>query len=428
MPMLRTNGRVCLVTTGQPSTNPRLVKEADALAAAGYDVRVVCGHWVDWADDTDRQMLQSRAWSPTYVDGRSGIRPVWTRARYRLIGRALRISPSSIVLQEQSLSRVLPELRRTAMNVRADLYVAHNVGALPAAAGAAAAHGGRVAFDAEDFHSGAAPHGAPATAFDAAIEAVERRYLPRCAYVTAASPGIASAYAAKYDIRPPVPILNVFPLAQRPDRFVETRRTGPLKLNWFSQTIGPDRGLEDAVDAMAHAQPLATELHLRGIWERGYRERLLARCASRGVDPARLVSHPPASPDDMVRQAAAFDVGLALEQPVSRNREICLTNKIFTYLLAGNAVIGTATEAQQPLLARLTGASLSYRPGDVEVLAGAIRRWAEDRDQLDASRRAAWHWGEREYNWDAEQRKLLDLVASALQHAPASATSRSKIA
>jgi len=29
---------VCLVTPGQPSTNPRLVKEADALAEAGYDV------------------------------------------------------------------------------------------------------------------------------------------------------------------------------------------------------------------------------------------------------------------------------------------------------------------------------------------------------------------------------------------------------
>ena len=28
--------RICLVTTGQPSTNPRLVKEADALAAEGY--------------------------------------------------------------------------------------------------------------------------------------------------------------------------------------------------------------------------------------------------------------------------------------------------------------------------------------------------------------------------------------------------------
>ena len=33
--------RICLVTPGQPSTNPRLVKEADALCEAGYDVQVV---------------------------------------------------------------------------------------------------------------------------------------------------------------------------------------------------------------------------------------------------------------------------------------------------------------------------------------------------------------------------------------------------
>ena len=34
---------VCLVAPGAPSSNPRLVKEANALAAAGFRVRVVCG-------------------------------------------------------------------------------------------------------------------------------------------------------------------------------------------------------------------------------------------------------------------------------------------------------------------------------------------------------------------------------------------------
>jgi hypothetical protein len=31
----------------------------------------------------------------------------------------------------------------------------------------------------------------------------------------------------------------------------------------------------------------------------------------------------------MIRAAAEFDVGLALEQLVSLNRDLCLTNKIF---------------------------------------------------------------------------------------------------
>ena len=38
--------RVCLVSGGHPSSNPRLVKEADALAAAGYELTVV--HAQSW--------------------------------------------------------------------------------------------------------------------------------------------------------------------------------------------------------------------------------------------------------------------------------------------------------------------------------------------------------------------------------------------
>jgi len=41
------SARVCLVTTGQPACNPRLVKEADALAEAGFDVHVVAAYSAD---------------------------------------------------------------------------------------------------------------------------------------------------------------------------------------------------------------------------------------------------------------------------------------------------------------------------------------------------------------------------------------------
>ena len=410
--------RVCLITTGQPSTNPRLVKEADALAAAGYDVRVVCAYWVDWAFEADRQMLRPRSWSPMYVGGlgKAGLRYLWTRARHRASCRALSFRPDSPTLQEQSVSRVMPELRRAALRIPADLYIAHNLGALPAAVAAAAAHGARAGFDAEDFHSGECPYGAPVTLSAAAAEAIERRHLRCCDYVTAASAGIADAYASKYGIRRPVPILNVFPLAQRLCGLGETHTDGPFRLYWFSQTIGPDRGLQDAIDAMARLREIPLELHLRGSWQPGYREFVLARCRALGVDPARIVSHPPGSPDEMVRLAAPYDVGLALEQPVSRNREICLTNKIFTYLLAGNAIAGTATEGQAPVLARLGDAAFSYQPGDGAALAAGLRRWWVDRDRLEAARRAAWRWGEREYNWDAEKDKFLDLVAAVLGH------------
>ena len=64
--------RVCIVSTGQPSTNPRLVKEADALAATGFEVRVIGAHWADWADRADVELLARRPWRAHVIDWRRG--------------------------------------------------------------------------------------------------------------------------------------------------------------------------------------------------------------------------------------------------------------------------------------------------------------------------------------------------------------------
>ncbi len=50
--------RITILTTGQPSTNPRLVKEADTLAKMGYMVFVYYCYWSDWAFKNDFDLLE----------------------------------------------------------------------------------------------------------------------------------------------------------------------------------------------------------------------------------------------------------------------------------------------------------------------------------------------------------------------------------
>jgi glycosyltransferase involved in cell wall biosynthesis len=116
----------------------------------------------------------------------------------------------------------------------------------------------------------------------------------------------------------------------------------------------------------------------------------------------------------MIRAAAEFDVGLASEQPVSSNRDVCLTNKIFTYLLAGNAIAATATTGQRPIVAGIGKAGFLYSPGDICALANGLRRWSQDREQLQQARWAAWSRGTHPFNWDMEKKKLLDIVRGVL--------------
>ena len=52
--------RVTVVTSGHPSTCPRMLKSADALAADGYDIRVVATCHEPWAAEADVDVASRR--------------------------------------------------------------------------------------------------------------------------------------------------------------------------------------------------------------------------------------------------------------------------------------------------------------------------------------------------------------------------------
>jgi hypothetical protein len=320
------------------------------------------------------------------------------------------------VLCNAALCRVTPELSKAAMSCDADLYVAHYTGALAAVGATARKKGTLIAFDAEDFETGYHDYSTGFRPLDSLMEHIEREYLPQCSYVTAASPEIAAAYRAKYSIPIVRSILNVFPLEYKPVCFREAGSVGPVKLYWFSQTVGPGRGLEDVVRAMGRLERYDIELHLRGVPAKGYWNQLINLAVSNGVKAGSIVLHDPVCPSESIRAAAEYDIGLAVEQPASLNRDLCLTNKIFSYLLAGNAVAATATRGQKPILDAIGRAGFLYEPGDINGLARGLQHWCENRRELHDARRRAWSCGTHQFNWDVEKKKLVEIVTGALKN------------
>jgi glycosyltransferase involved in cell wall biosynthesis len=417
--------RVCLISSRHLSYNPRLYKEARALGAAGISVRAVTPNLDPKKSALDDNLMETESWRLDRVSaqrrGKGRSRWLVDALRQRLL-RAVPLLRRLPHGTERAYSRHVDALYRTAADQPADLYVAHNLQALPAAAWAAEQHGARLGFDAEDFHRGEFHYDHGDSLARRLTVAVEDAYLPRCDHLTAASLGIADAYADAIDIERPTVILNVFPRSERSgstpeEALAQEAPDNAYSLYWYSQTIGPNRGLEHVVRAIGRlsdgdGRPVV--LSLRGSWADGFEDRLRTLAAEVGaVDCIRHL--PPAPPDELVERATRHDVGLALEQPVSLNREICVTNKFFAYLLAGLPVVATRTPGQETVCRRLPEeATRLCAPADPRSIAEAIRSLLHDPGTAQQARDAAWKAGEERYNWDVEQERLIEYFQNSL--------------
>lgn len=404
--------RVCLISPGHLSTNPRLVKEAHSLRAAGHSVHVVCGRFKAWGTVNDAPLaaeigsVTSVPFGPTEASRGTYLRQSIIRQVAR---RMVELGMNLQSFVEAAHSPVVRDIAATARTVRADLYIAHYIAALPAAAHAAARHGAKYAFDAEDFHLGDLPD-APEHALEKRIiRAIESRYLPGAAYMTAASPLIAEGYAETYDVPLPTVILNVFPKANAPAAPSPrgSAEPGP-SLYWFSQTIGPGRGLETAVEAIARARS-RPHLYLRGTPAAGYEAHLRSLAARVNVAD-RLHFLDPAPPDQLERLGASYDLGYSGEPGFSENNLRALGNKLFSYLLGGVPSLATDIPAHRQLAPEFGEAMTLFPIGDAATLATAMDQLLLEPQRLANARSHAWHLGQTRFNWDVEKTRLNNIV------------------
>jgi len=154
-------------------------------------------------------------------------------------------------------------------------------------------------------------------------------------------------------------------------------------------------------------------LHLRGIMRQPYAEELKQLARRHGVED-RVHFLPLAHSTEMARLAACHDVGLALELNEPFHRSICLTNKIFVYLLAGLPVLLSDTPAQRQLSEQLGVVGPLVKLEDTRAMAVTLDQLLSDSGKYNQLRLAAWQLGQERYNWDVEQDAFIHSVTKAL--------------
>lgn len=399
---------ITFITTGQPTTNPRLVKEAEILYQLGYQVKVICCFYQSWAAKFDEEITNRKPGMYIYCGGD----PIVQKRTYfktRLRQKLCRLLFKYIKIPgvaEKAISRTHSEALSIAKKIKSDIYIAHNLGALPAAVLASKYWGVKTGYDAEDMHSG--QFISPKDGMYQLNKYIEEKYFPETDYFSAASPLIAEYYSVTYPYLKPVVINNTFPKTHL--KIKKNYSEGsPLKLFWFSQTIGSDRGLELIIKAIAHTAPYV-QLHLLGSCTGNDFKTLIILAKNLGLNDEQLQFHKPIAPDKLFSFAAQFDIGMASETASTLNRDICLTNKIFTYLQSGLVIIASDTKAQKLFMQQYPTTGNLYDKNDITTLSDRLNAYAKDPELLYQTRLQNYLLGQADLNWEHESQVFLNLV------------------
>ncbi len=407
---------IVLITGNHLCHNPRAIKEASALAKAGREV-LVLGAWTDAslkARDKALVVGMPFAFVPV-VDATDGaLRARMLRLLRRIRGRAASMAHRLLGIESRAqFGQAVGGLLRAAERTPATLYIAHSEAGLHVAS-ALAAGGATVAVDMEDWYSEDLLPEARSARPTRRLRRLERELLQRAAYSSCPSESMSRALALEYACPAPTVIYNAFSWQEREllDGRAEDRRGRTVpSIHWYSQTLGPGRGLEDLVTGLRDVRA-AAELHLRGALAAGFEAWLWDRAPDAWRE--RIFIQPLVPNDQLLSRIAEHDVGFAGERSDIRSRDLTVTNKVLHYLLGGLAVVASDTAGQREVAGLAPNAVRLYPGGNAAALAAELNRLLDSPAQLAAGKAAALRAAAATFCWEKQEGRLVEAADRAL--------------
>lgn len=396
---------ICLLTDHHISTNPRLWKEALSLSQAGFRVKVVTVFTSAEKRELDYLILKD---SQVELIPALNLIPdecsMLKRFYYRLLSKFARELKLKLGVDTASvLGYGHWAIKKKAVRTNADLYIAHidlclYVGTI------LCREGKKVAFDIEDWYSH--DYLVPERPVEL-LKSLEKFAIENGVYCSCPSHSMATALQQAYPTGKKVHVLyNGFP---EKENVPDTAGFQPSpSLVWFSQTIGPGRGLETILKTLQYLHT-NVELHLVGHCVEGYDEELKNKFPFENGH--HLVIHSAVKHHELIPILAQHCIGLAIENNTPENKNTTVSNKILQYLQAGIKVLATDTEGQKEVAV--------YFPDTIAIVAvDHPELWAKELEFLLQSpavnRKQQLQQFNAIFSWEAQEKKLLDLVKKAI--------------
>lgn len=374
--------RIAAIVLNSVNHDARVLKEADALAAAGFDMLII-----GLTDDrcSARESVRASGVRIVRVDhgrrakpGQSGRSPrgIATFIRRAFAYRATR------ALAQRELDRFDPHAVHC-----------HDLPALPiGAAWCARHHGRKLVFDSHELYEEVAGFSKPMRSI---WHAVLRRYAPKVHGFITINDSIAAEHARRHPALPrAVIVMNAAQLPTRePADDGRLRKAAGLddheRILLYQGGYSRHRGLEDLVRAAA-GLPEGWSLVMMGWGGIESHLRSLAAKADPSATKVRFI--PPAPQQELCEWSAGATLGVIPYENTCLNHWFCTPNKLWEYPSSGVPVIASAfPELRRPieksgigmlLPAPLNGQTLhdlvaSISPADHRRMKSACRRFVE---------------------------------------------------
>jgi glycosyltransferase involved in cell wall biosynthesis len=393
---------IAILTGNHLCHNPRVLKEATALAEAGFAVEVLGGWFEQTLKARDEALLEHLPFKFTPVIDLTGKdrKTWWKRFKCRLYAKVGQgVFQYGRLESRLQLGYAVSTLGTAARKSAADLFIAHSEAGLTVAEKLLS---GRklVGVDMEDWFSEDLLPEARLKRPLGLLRNLEQRLLRHGVRNSCTSKSMSSALALEYSCEPPTVVYNAFAWEERGklDRQNKDRRDRRLpSIHWYSQTLGFGRGLEDLIATLPHLRYEA-EIHLRGREAAGFEAWLKSQVPE--VWRKRICIHGLVSNEELLSRIAEHDIGFAGELKYCRSRDLTVTNKLLHYLLGGLAIVASETSGQREIAKQAPIAVRLYEVGNPRKLAEVLNSLLGNAEGLRAAKAASLTAAERSFSWE----------------------------
>ncbi len=390
--------KVCMHVLGPAATDPRVLREATALAEAGYTVSIV--------DIEEKENHQSEE----YIRG--------VHLKHVMVSRSF----FSTRFDKSTFVRVATLFVRTMLRLLqdpADIYHGHEVSGLLPCYIAAFLRRKPVIFDAHEmplFERPLSELGLSRRWLRKLLGVLLAYIVPRCAGVITVSPPIVDELRSRYGVAEVTLIRNVpeYRAVAKSDRLRQHLGLKPdVRIALYQGYLQPNRGLDRLIRAAAFLDPDSV-IVIMGKNRKTTQAQLEELIASEGVaDRVKIL--PPVPYAELLDWTASADIGLNVASPdYSLNVRYFLPNKFFEYLMAGLPVLTSPLEAIVDIMN-------TYDVGQVlpslapEDIGEAINKMLADPADLVHKRDNALEATKKEFYWEKESSRLTYLYQGIFQ-------------